>query len=198
MRPGTNQHHSGGAPTRPVNPRATRSTSAARPVASSAVIPRPHEVLRAHSLGSLPASLALTLAMSDCRDKSRTAPRARTTRKGTPRDTASRTASGSSNSPRTERGTSSHAAEDARVEPPQVHADQRVRTEGVQSRRPGLLVNVDQPAIRVGLEHGELRDAFGREAALLDQRGPLEGGDARAVQRDEIAERLGRIQVVGS
>ena len=46
-------------------------------------------------------------------------------------------------------------------------------------------------AIRVGFEHGELRNTLGRKATVLDQGGLLEGGDAGAVEPHEIGERLG-------
>src|SRR5258706_7899072 len=62
-----------------------------------------------HGLGNVPASRRATSAASARVERSRTGPRAAKVLNGTPWRTARPTASGSSNSPRDDRGTSRHA-----------------------------------------------------------------------------------------
>ena len=197
MRPGTNQHHVGGAPTRPVNP---RRDSIDQRRATGRVLgrhPETDEVLRAHNLASLPASLALTLAISDCRDKSSTAPRRAHHAEGNA--ARHRQAHRLREFELTARRTGHVLArrEDARVEPPQVHAHQGVPTEGAKSCR---------RASRGCRQAGHRRRIRARRTAPTRSAGkPLSSTRAAcskaatpgAVERDEIGERLGRIQVVG-
>ena len=59
-----------------------------------------------------------------------------------------------------------------------------------------LLAHAGQPAARVGLHGGEARHAGHVEAALVHERGARERRQAAAVEADQRANRVGRVEIV--